>query len=271
MFEKNKVLLTQISASTSGWTLSEWTGAVGLQVESSINSLVEVDLVAAHPFTGLLVASSSVDVVADWASEGAESVTCDRLDVELDGAAVRAGVEDAAGLASASVGEEIRVADWSSDTSASNQQCRPIGVDALDVVSVTDSNATGWIAHRKQRTSRIESHDRVDLSQLRVLASVTSGVSAQAETDDFGCLPVEHVILVQIVEEGGNEDSDALDATSGTDVVDCRGALGPVDVENVEVVVIQELFRHVNVQVGGVVAEPAVNQDPQRAAWVEEA
>lgn len=133
---------------------------------------------------------------------------------------MRASVGQAAWLAGSAVGEEIGVANRSSNASASNQECRPVGVDALDILCVSSVDSSFWIADREKWASWIESNDRVNAATTNVLASVAGNVSAQAEPNDLRAAPVEHVVLVQEVEVGSDELTDSWHAVGCANVVD---------------------------------------------------
>lgn len=164
--------------------MCEWRVAVCLEVEGSAEALLEVEVVTAHPHARLEIAATRADVVAFGAAESGESIVADGLDVELDSAAMRASVGQAARLAGSTVGEEISVADGSSDTSADNSECRSIGVDALDVVSVASVDSSCWITDREEWTGWVESNDRLNSATSHVLAGHSNDMSAQAEANE---------------------------------------------------------------------------------------
>lgn len=67
------------------------------------------------------------------------------------------------------------------DSGASDQQCRSVGVDAFDVFGVTSVKSVGWVTDAKQRTCWVQTDDGGNSSVAHILSDVTTNVGCNRE------------------------------------------------------------------------------------------
>lgn len=103
------------------------------------------------------------------------------LTIKLDGSGVRAGVQEASGLARSAVGEEVRVTDRRSDACSDDLKSRSVGVQRLDISCIGSIQSTSGIVDVEQRTGWIETENHGDPAALDILADESQDVSCHYE------------------------------------------------------------------------------------------
>lgn len=66
--------------------------------------------------------------------------------------------------------------DRRTDSSASDEQSRSVGVNALDVIGVTSIKSIAWVTDAKQRACWVQTNDGRNSSVAHILSDVAANV-----------------------------------------------------------------------------------------------
>uniref|UniRef100_A0A182Q794 Uncharacterized protein n=1 Tax=Anopheles farauti TaxID=69004 RepID=A0A182Q794_9DIPT len=171
-------------------------------------------------------------------------------------------IEDTARLRTATVRVEVGV----SQRLIESKQTR-IRVDCLRVVSIIGTEDVS-LSGREQRTSRIQSNDRVQLSIL-VFAGVRRYVRSQAVPDQInvvtGCTGRGH----DRVNHTRNDLTDGTDPIARRNVVDRLRTCAPVHVHDVELADANVVILDGPVQTGVLALQESVDEEARRVRRIE--
>lgn len=142
-------------------------------------------------------------------------------------------------------------------------------MNALDIGSIAGVNSSFWITDTEKWTGWVKTDDVVDSESLDVLSNMTSDVGTKGESNDRCTCCLNQAIGMQHIQKSCNELTNCRNAIGSTDVVDGSRAFGPIDENDVEIVVVKKFSRCQGADVTGVVFEPSVDQHAGRASSVE--